>query len=128
MFFGFTNAIVVSGSMSPTIQIYDMVMVQRKASYETGDIISYKSGKNLVTHRIRGTGSEGFITRGDYNNTDDQIQVSQSDVIGKVVLRIPYVGIVKGYIMTPIGAFALILAGTILIGTPFLTGQKNEKK
>lgn len=90
--FGYSTAVVVSGSMADVIEIDDLVVIHREEDYDIGDIITYESGKSLVTHRIIGKTSEGFRTKGDANNMVDLDPVKEDKILGKVVTVIPGVG------------------------------------
>ena len=50
--FGYSSAVVVSGSMSGSIEVNDIVIIREESSYKVGDIISYESGDSLVPRRI----------------------------------------------------------------------------
>ena len=60
--FGFSSAVVVTGSMSPAIEAGDFIVCRESAVYRPGDIITFRSGDSMVTHRIAGTADGGFIT------------------------------------------------------------------
>ncbi len=93
---------VLSGSMSPTFNRGDAVVVEKlddeeKDDLEVGDIIQYISGTKYVIHRIveitnDSSGNKQFITKGDYNNTNDSDAVSLDNVVGKVMFSIPFIG------------------------------------
>ena len=53
-FLGYKPFIVLSGSMEPSIMTGDMVFVKETDpdSLKVGDVIAYKSGSAVVTHRI----------------------------------------------------------------------------
>ena len=126
--FGFSSAIVVSGSMSGSIEIGDIVLVHREESYAPGDVISFEHGRSVVTHRIVGTAEEGYITRGDANNADDSDPVPAENIIGRVILVIPKIGGLVEFLRTPLGMTCLVLAGVILIELPSLTERIRAKK
>lgn len=113
--FGFTAAVVASGSMSPALEVDDLILIHAQDSYEPGDIITYESGSSLVTHRIVETVEEGFVTRGDANNAPDLEPVPLDHVVGKVVWQIPGVGTALGYLRTPLGLMCLVLLGALLL-------------
>lgn len=113
--FGFSTAVVVSGSMEPALSIDDMLVIRKGESYGTGDIITFQSGENLVTHRIVGETEEGFVTRGDANNTNDAEKVPPDQIVGKVVWHIPGIGAWIAWLKTPLGMTCLVLTGLLLI-------------
>lgn len=125
--FGFSTAIVVSGSMSPALEVDDMVIIQRRDTYFGGDIITYKDNGSLVTHRIAEITNDGYITRGDANNTADPT-VSHDRVVGKVVLVIPKVGRLVSALRTPLGMCGIVLIGGLLIAYPALAEEIKAKK
>lgn len=95
-------AIVGSGSMTPTINIGDAIVIDKMTREEmsnlkVGDILVFKVDKSMYTHRIVNIdvrNDEYYIsTKGDRkgNVVDDWI-VKSKDVIGVVKFRIPYVG------------------------------------
>lgn len=109
---GYSALIVLSGSMEPTIMTGEVIVIHSEPEYEVGDILTYREGSILVTHRIVDETDTTFTTRGDANNTnDDPIQKSQA--IGKTIFHIPYIGKVILFIQTPVG-LACVLA--VLIG------------
>lgn len=79
---------IASGSMQPTLNINDYVIVKESSSYNVGDIITLDTGGCLVTHRLVNIQGESYITKGDYNNSSDDFVITKSDIIGKVVLVI----------------------------------------
>ena len=93
---------VLSGSMSPTFNRGDAVVVRKltdaeKQELKEGDIIQFISGTRYVVHRIYDItndeyGNKLFITKGDNNNTIDSGTVSLDRVIGKVSFVIPLIG------------------------------------
>ena len=82
-FLGYKPFIVLSGSMEPSIMTGDMVFVKETDpdSLKVGDVIAYKSGSAVVTHRIVEVKSENgetrYVTQGDANNAADQSLVSR---------------------------------------------------
>ena len=71
--------------MEDNINVGDYVLVVKKDNYEVGDIITYKKDNYFVTHRIIKKNNYDYITKGDANNTEDEM-INISNVIGKVVL------------------------------------------
>ena len=93
---------VLSGSMSPTFNRGDAVVIeklntQEKDKLEKNDIIQFVSGTKYVIHRINDItndeyGNKVFITKGDHNNAIDFDKVHLENVKGKVAAIIPFIG------------------------------------
>ena len=100
--FKYQPVAVLSGSMSPTFNRGDAVIInkltkQEKNELKKGDIIQFISGTKYVVHRIYKVtndeyGNKAFITKGDHNNAPDSDKVSLDNVIGKVSFSIPLIG------------------------------------
>jgi len=113
--------VVQSGSMEPSIQMGGVVMVKPTGNYKIGDVITFKEpGKGVpTTHRIHDIevieGKPYYITKGDANNAPDSGSVSKDDVIGKVLLDIPYIGYVVNFAKRPIGFALMIIFPAVLV-------------
>lgn len=126
--FGWSWAVVISGSMEPEIRVNDMVVVHEEDSYFVGDIITYESGESVVTHRIIAENAESYTTKGDHNNTEDMFPVPKDSVIGRVAYVVPGIGLFIQYLRTPLGMTCMVLIGFLLIEIPYLLDKrKNEK-
>ncbi len=126
--FGWSWAVILSGSMEPEISLDDLIVNKAQDAYEVGDIITFENGSSLTTHRIVGKTETGFITKGDANNTEDTNPVAQERIVGKVVFSVPKVGLVIGYLKTPMGMLCMVLLGFCLIEIPYLLEKrKNER-
>ena len=109
---------VTSGSMEPAIKTGSIVMVKPAPDYKIGDIISFNLGKgerNLTTHRIVGEKEQGFITQGDANNVADANPVKKEQILGKVVLTVPYAAYAANFARSKFGLILLILIPALLI-------------
>lgn len=124
---GHTSAVVVSGSMSGAIEMNDMIFTKACDDYAVGDIIMFVIGKSAVTHRIVERTEDGFVTKGDANNAPDPEMVSPDQIVGKVVLVIPKVGLFVGFVQTPAG-FAGVGALLLLISLLPGTFEKKEQR
>lgn len=123
--FGYGAAVVLSGSMEPTIMTNELIVVKAQKDYEVGDVVVYQTGRILVVHRIVGLEGESVTTRGDANNTDDA-PIEQAHIKGKVIAHIPNVGTAVRIIKTP-WATALLIAGAVLsVELPYR--KEKEKK
>lgn len=77
--------VIKSASMYPTLEKGDIVIIKKYKDYKVNDIITYNESGYLITHRIVGKEKASFITKGDNNNTKDDIEVNINDVKGKVI-------------------------------------------
>lgn len=117
----FNAKVVKSGSMEPAIKTGAIVLIRPADSYVVGDVVTFgKDTKTQIptTHRIVRTEGEGrqmvFITKGDANNAEDPIATKPSDIRGKVVFSVPYLGYVLDFAKKPLG-FALLVGVPALI-------------
>ena len=82
---GYTAFEVVTGSMSGTIEIGDVIIVKLSHQDEIhiGDIVVFEQDGNLITHRVKKMEEDKVITKGDANNTEDE-PIKKENIIGKV--------------------------------------------
>jgi signal peptidase len=135
--FGYSTMSVLTGSMRPYLQPGDIIVDKavRAEEIKVGDVVTYKAGGSIVTHRvvkvIDESGEPLFRTRGDANNTDDGSPISEEQLIGRVIFRIPYGGYVARFIRSPIGLLLVIVIPVffMLYGElkPILSGGKSKK-
>ena len=114
-FFGIKAFVIVSGSMQPDLMIGDIVIVKKcdKNDINVGDIISYRSGHSVITHRIvefiESDGQTGYITKGDNNNVKDNVVVKFEDIEGKYIGKISKLGNVVLFLKNKIVIISIIL-------------------
>lgn len=126
--FGFARVIVISGSMSPAVEIGDLLIIREADEYITGDIITFKSNSSYITHRIIGFDDESrAITKGDFNNVKDAAPVELKDIEGKIVLRIPKFGNVLRFLKTPLGMIITVFAVILLMEAMRLSAKIKGK-
>ncbi len=95
---GVRASTVISGSMSPAMEVGDMAIVYQvsPSSIAEGDTVQYALSGEMVIHRVVEVYDEGgttlFITKGDANSTPDMSPVQPSQVVGKVAFTIPKIG------------------------------------
>ena len=128
--------VVQSGSMEPAIRTGGIVMVKSMNEYEIGDVISFgeiTKIKSPTTHRIYDIkvveGNPYYITKGDANNAPDQKEIPQKEIIGKVLVSVPFVGYAVDFAKKPLG-FALIVGipAVAVIGDEIRKIVKELKK
>lgn len=117
---------IATGSMEPTLNVKDFIIVKESDKYSVGDIITYKEDNSYITHRIIKINGDTLVTKGDANNSEDKI-ISKSEVIGKVVKIIPKGGVIKEIILTPKIIFTLLVT-LVLINLCFSLTKKEDKR
>lgn len=122
--FGYGTAVVLSGSMEPTIKIDDLILVAAQKEYQVDDIVVFQSGNMLVVHRIVEAEPDTFITRGDANNASDA-PVRKEMVKGKVVGCIPGAGRITRMLKSPAATITLV-AGSLLLSELSLRREKKK--
>ena len=105
---GYAPVYVLSGSMEPTFSAGDMIVIRPQKEYRPGDVVTFQSGGELVTHRIISESREGFTVKGDANNVSDEEKVPREDVRGKLVLVLPRLGTAAAFLRTRRGVLLLL--------------------
>ena len=123
--FGIGSAVVLSGSMEPTLSVGDFVIIKEAEEYAVGDVVVYQEGSGLVIHRIMETDGQTLITRGDANNVDDD-PVPVIYVKGRMVCAIPYVGTLVRIIKSLPGTLVLLALAIWMMERSFRK-EKSEK-
>lgn len=120
---------IVSGSMEPAINVYDVVMVfdvDTPEELEVGDVITYNSSNFIsgetitVTHRIISIsqdkdGNYTFYTKGDNNLSQDTYGVSFNQILGSVELKIPQLGRIQYFLATKFGWLVVVVIPALFI-------------
>lgn len=123
----FSMYTIVSPSMTPNINVYDIVIdkkVEDFSELKVGDVITFISTSSIsngmtITHRIVDIieTEEGtkYKTKGDNNLTADYSLVTQDKIIGKVKFRIPQLGRVQFFLSSKGGWLIIILIPALII-------------
>ena len=121
---GFTPMTVQSDSMSPTFDQGDLIVIKQcdTSSLQVGDIVTFHTIVDgqyaLNTHRIVSidelNGMHSFTTKGDNNDIADQHVISDGDIVGKYVLKIPYLGKVMDILSSSMGFLIIIVIPMLL--------------
>ena len=112
--FGIKAAVVMTGSMEPTININDFVILNRPKDIKVNDIVSYKDkdNKNEVLHRVVSINNDEIITKGDANNVTDE-PINRNQVTGVYIGKIKYLGKIISLVNKPI-VFATIITSLVI--------------
>ena len=113
--FGIKVAIVLTGSMEPTLNINDFVIIKKTNNIKINDIISFKENntKKEILHRVISIDKDKIITKGDANNTED-MPINMNQVTGVYVGKIKYLGNIISFITQPI-IFSTIITLLVII-------------
>ena len=133
-FFGWKPFIVLSGSMETQISAGDIVVVKEIDTNELkkGDIIAFKDGNIVITHRIDEVteidGKTQYITKGDNNNTQDIGYVSPEQIEGVFKFKVSRLGNLAMFIQTPLGMIVCLSIPIIIIILLQTADSKKEKE
>ena len=126
--FGYSLFSTETGSMSPTIEKGDVVIVKLGQQVQENDIITYKNNNSFITHRIIEMDGESIIAKGDNNNTQDE-PITKEAIVGKVTFIINNVEIWKKVfsdISVIIPVVITVILFIILVSYKEKTGEKND--
>ena len=98
-YFKYHAIAIATGSMSPSIERGDVVIVKKTTNYDdikVGEVIAYDYHNVLVVHRLtkklKVDDEYYFYSRGDANKDEDNYIVKQDMIEGIVKYRIPFIG------------------------------------
>jgi signal peptidase len=122
-----------------TLHVGDLILIQGvdpstiKAGPEPdGDIIVFLRDDELIVHRAIGTEIVGnetyFITKGDANPTEDPSPVPPENVIGKLILRIPWIGHLALFMRDSSAIYLIVAIIILLVIVEFAIPVLKEKK
>ena len=100
---------IVSGSMEPTLNVNDVVVVQKcePQDLKKEDIITFKQNDRIISHRIvdiiKQNNNIQFKTKGDNNEISDPDLVDAGQVYGKVLFSVKKIGKAISYIQNARG-------------------------
>lgn len=124
--FGYTFFEVATGSMVPTMEIGDVVIVKITKEVEQNDIIVYIDGESIITHRLIEKNENELIAKGDDNNSEDK-PIQYDMVLGKVIKIIPKLGVWRK-IFTSSEIVGLILVLITLFSAVFMFASNDKKE
>lgn len=130
-FMGYKSFIVVSGSMEPEINAGDLIFVRETDPQQLSidDVIAFREGDAVVTHRITDITDTGtFVTKGDANNTVDNITVTKDMVEGEFLRAVPRLGNVALFIQTPAGVLLTAVLPLILFVLYFIWRARRSER
>ena len=133
-FFKHKAYIITTNSMEPSINAGDVIVVKEvnEEDLKVKDVITFKKGESKITHRIssivKRDNKNVFITKGDNNNVEDTEGVIYENVLGKQVLRIPYIGKIISVLNNQIVFLVFIFILLILYFLKIVTEERKENR
>lgn len=137
-FFGYRIYTIASGSMIPTYNIGDTLLIQEMPSSEihVGDAVTYKAEKGgkdgmIITHQVMNVnvdenGKYSFNTKGIANNIEDPI-VYEEQVLGKVVHKFFFLSILGRVTTNMVTTFIFVIIPIAFIAAiELLKALKND--
>lgn len=129
-FLGIKTYVIISGSMEPNINIGDIVITKESdEELQIGDVISYRKGQSVITHRITNiikeeNGDTKYRTKGDNNNTEDSEEILIENIEGKVIKVVPKLGEITLLLQNKISIIIIFIILYIYISSNY---KKNKK-
>jgi signal peptidase len=133
--------VVTSESMVPTLEVGDLLILRGvpEDQIQVGNIIVYNDTEdytwitNPIVHRIidiqEVDGELRFYTKGDANLDNDDGYRRYDEIVGVMVLRIPFIGHVSMFLKTELGlAFMAIIFILILVVPEFACKDSEDKE
>jgi len=135
---GYLPLIVLTDSMVPEIYSGDLIICQTPEDKEikVNDVIAFfdpaGNGTSIVTHRVvelvEENGEVKYRTRGDNNNTEDRLLVSEEDLVGIYQTRIAGAGNIAMFMQSPTGLIVcVVLPIILLVGYDMIRRRLYEK-
>ena len=136
---GWLPLIVLTDSMQPEIDGGDLIICHTIEAEEikTGDVIAFfdpaGNGTSIVTHRVieivEENGELRFRTKGDNNNAEDKLLVSENDLVAIYKTRIAGAGNVAMFMQSPTGLIVcVVLPIVMLVGYDLIRRKLYERK
>ena len=133
--FGYNPLVVISGSMEPTLKVGGLLYYEEIDinDFKEKDILVYELKDHIISHRVIEHLDNGFITKGDANDSYDSSIVSDNQVLGRGTnWSIPLLGYYADFIFRHKYILKILLSiGIIDLFVDYLIKRKdrqNEKE
>lgn len=123
--FGYSIFEIATGSMEPTLNVKDLIVVKITKDISVDDIVTYIEEDNLITHRVISINGNNITTQGDANNSIDN-NITKDAIIGKTIYVIKKGGLIREVFLTPRNI--IIITITLLLISISTTSIKVKKE
>ena len=128
-FWGKNPLVVISGSMEPTLKVGGILYYEKidLNDFKEGDILVYELNEHTISHRIVDITDNGFLTKGDNNNSIDTYEVENMQVIGKGTnWSIPYIGYYADFVYNH--KYLLFISVGVIIIDLFVDSYSDRRR
>lgn len=131
--FGFKAFAIETSSMEPELKIGDVIIVKKckPEDLNVGDIITFRSRGELITHRITQKYEETnrYSTKGDKNTLNDIEKVKFKEIEGKKVLKLSgFWNFLQKAQKGMYGFFLIIFVATIFLHSRRVNRKKQMRR
>ena len=132
--FNYETFIIVSESMEPNINVGDIIIINKNSTddIQEDDIITFEKKGEYITHRVKEIkeqyGNKKYITKGDNNNIEDVEEVDFSEIKGKVIFKIPYIGLIILKISKPKNLIIILIIFLLLYRIALKKDDKHKER
>lgn len=126
-FFGKSMLVIATPSMSGSIEAGDAIIIKKSDCYEVGDVITYfpAAEDTSVTHRIVRIEGDRYYAKGDANESEDPDPIFVTQIAGKMVKRIPKIGVVIEWLRTWQGIAFIFAVSAVVVALVMIAGKPN---
>lgn len=124
---GYGGAVVLSGSMEPTLSVDDVIIIHETNDYKVNDVVVFEEGNIVVVHRVIGIEEGMYITQGDANNVADD-PIYEKQIIGEVMFSIPGIGGIVSILKTPVGVISILIVSFLLLEMSYRKEKETGDK
>ncbi|MBA3348287.1 MAG: signal peptidase I [Actinobacteria bacterium] len=109
-------AVVVGSSMEPLLHRGDLAIIRTGGTHVPGDVALYESDQlgARVLHRIQSSEDGRFVLKGDKNDFVDTERPTESQIVGELWVKVPYVGTVTEWVGQPSHSALVVGLATLL--------------
>lgn len=97
--FRFPKYFIKTGSMEPALKIGSVAFIDPQKEPQVADIAAYDCNGTTIIHRVMRKTEDGYVFKGDANNTEDAQIVTSDKIKGTVILKLNFVSPIVQKIM-----------------------------